>query len=292
MAFDLGDPIPLTFTTRDATGALAAVTTAVLTITLPDGTSVLPPVAVVSTGTYAPTTPYISTVAGLHQVSWVGSGANAQDYADTFNVMATDPRLLISLAEAKAGLGITASSAAKDEDIRSVIAAATPIMEDIVGPILRTTRVETYDGGTSQINLLWSPLISITSIIESYGSSYQRTLTAQDIFAGGSSDAYGYSVDLTTGIVTRRATGVAMPFANGKRNIQVTYISGRATISGNILLATRRLIRHLWMQEQQSFRPNVVAAPDPNLTVTPAGFAVPRSVVELCADSTRPPGLA
>lgn len=292
MAFDLGDPIPLTFTTRDATGALAAVTTAVLTITLPDGSSVLPAVAVVSVGTYAPTTPYYSTMAGLHRVSWVGSGVNAQDYVDVFNVMAVDPHLLISLAETRAGLGITTTNAAKDEEIRSVIAAATPIMEDLVGPILRTNRTETYDGGTTQINLLWSPIISITSIIESYGSTYQRTLTQQDIFTGTSSDAFGYTVDLTTGIVTRRATGVAVPFANGKRNIQIAYISGRASISGNILLATRRLIRHLWAQEQQSFRPNVLAVPDPNLTQTPSGFAVPRSVVELCAADTRPPGLA
>jgi len=214
MAFDLGDPIPLTFTTKDATGALAAVTTAVLTITLPDGTSVLPPVAVVSTGTYAPTTPYISTVAGVHRVSWVGSGANAQDYADTFNVMAADPRLLISLADAKAGLGITGTS--KDEDIRSVIAAATPIMEDLCGPILRTTRTETYDGGTTQINLLWSPLISITSIIESYGSTYVRTLTQQDVFSGSGLDSFGFSVDLTTGIVTRRADGYGDPVRAGQ----------------------------------------------------------------------------
>jgi len=130
----------------------------------------------------------------------VGSGANAQDYADTFNVMAADPRLLISLADAKAGLGITGTS--KDEDIRSVIAAATPIMEDLCGPILRTTRTETYDGGTTQINLLWSPLISITSIIESYGSTYVRTLTQQDVFSGSGLDSFGFSVDLTTGIVT------------------------------------------------------------------------------------------
>ena len=290
MAFDLGDPIPLTFTTRDATGALAAVTTAVLTITLPDGTSVLPAVTAVSVGTYAPTTPYYSTAAGIHRVSWVGSGTNAQDFADTFNVLAADPRFLITLAEARAGIGSGASTA-KDEDIRSLIAAATPIMEDLVGPILRTSRVDTYDGGTTQINVIWAPMISVSSIIESYGSNYQRTLTLQDIFAGVSSDAYGYTVDLGTGIITRRAAGVAVPFAIGRRNVQVSYISGRTVVAPNVLLATRRLIRHLWGQEQQSFRPNVLT-PEAAMALTPSGFAVPKVVIELCADSTRMPGFA
>ena len=290
MAFDLGDPIPLTFITKDATGALAAVTAAVLTITLPDGTSVLPAVTVVSTGTYAPTTPYISVQSGIHRVSWVGTGANAQDFTDVFNVLAADPRFIISLAEARAGLVLSPGQTAKDEDLRTYIGAACPIMEDLVGPILRTTRVETYDGGTSQINVIWSPMISVSSIIESYGSNYIRSITAQDIFAGSSLDSYGYSVDLVTGIITRRAAGVAIPFAFGKRNIQVSYISGRTSVSGNILLATRRLVAHLWRQDQTWNRPGV---PQENMTTTPSGFAVPRAVVEMVGGGdTRPPGLA
>jgi hypothetical protein len=289
MAFDLGDPIPLSFTTRDATGALAAVTTAVLTITLPDATSVTPAVAAVTTGTYAPTSPWISTQAGMHRVSWVGSGTNAQTFTDTFNVLPADPRLLISLDEARKGLVLAAGNAVKDDDLRTYIAAATPIMEDIVGPILRTTRTESYDGGGMQICLLWAPIISIASIIESYGGSYFRTLNAQDVFSAGSTDPFGYSVDLTTGTITRRAAGVATHFASGLRNVQVTYVSGRAAVTGNLLLATRRLIRHLWEQDHRAFRQQHATT---EVVLTPMGFAVPRAVIEMCADSSRPPGLA
>ena len=288
--FDLGDPIPLVFTVLNASGAPENATTVVLTITLPDLTTVTPAVTGL-VGVYTTTVPYVATLAGHYVVDWLATGTNACTSSDVFNVMAPDPGFIISLADARAGIGMSASTT-KDEDIRLLIAAVTPIMEDIVGPILRKTRVETYDGGTSQINLLWSPVISITSIVESYGSTYVRTLTAQDIFAGTGSDAYGYTVDLTTGIVTRRASGVAMCFMAGKRNVQVTYVSGRTAISSNVLMATRRLIRHLWSQEQQSFRPNVLSAPDPNMALTPSGFAVPRVVIELCADSTRAPGLA
>jgi hypothetical protein len=164
-------------------------------------------------------------------------------------------------------------------------------MEVIAGCLLRTTHVESYDGGTSQINLLWSPLISVTSIIESYGSTYQRTLTVQDIFSGsGTTDAYGYTVDLVTGIITRRAVGVAIPFVTGKRNIQVSYISGRAVIGLNILRATRYLIRHLWQMEQGQV-PLVNGVPVATTVVL--GFAVPNVVIEMCgADDTRAPGLA
>ena len=264
----------------------------VLTITLPDLTTVTP-ATTGTVGVYATTVPYVATLAGRYLVDWVATGTNACTSSDVFNVDAPDPGFIISLAEARAGIGMGAATT-KDEDIRSLIAAATPIMEDIVGPIMRKTRVETYDGGTSQINLLWSPVVSVTSVIESYGSTYVRTLTAEDtsMFASTGSDAYGYTVDLVSGILTRRAVGIAIPFMGGKRNIQVTYVSGRTVIGGNVLRATRLLIRHLWSQEQQSFRPNVLSAPDLPMTVTLSGFAVPRAVVEMCADSTRAPGLA
>ena len=166
-------------------------------------------------------------------------------------------------------------------------------MEDLCGPLLSKTRTETYDGGTSQINLLFAPVLSITSITESYGSNYQRAITAQDIFAGGSSDAYGYTVDLVTGIVTRRAAGVAISFAFGKRNIQITYISGRAIVGGNILRATGLLVRQLWLLSgQQGLRP-VMGSPDTSVGRTPSGFAVPNAVIEMVGGAdTRPPGLA
>ena len=204
--------------------------------------------------------------------------------------MPADPHFIISLAEARAALGTAVANTTKDEDLRSYIYAATPVMEDICGPILRTSRVETYDGGGPTLALLWSPVISISSILESYGNN-MRTLTLQDPFAGTGQDGYGYTVDLASGIVTRRSAGVSRPFALGRRNVQVSYVSGRATIGGNIILGTRRLVKFLWQQDQQGFRPSM-GAPDTAMTTTPAGFAVPRAVIELCAGDVRGPGNA
>lgn len=207
------------------------------------------------------------------------------------DVVAADPQYIISLDDARAGIGMPlGGSAIKDQDLLLFMAAATPIMEDLVGPIISRSHVESYDGGTSQIALLWTPVVSITSIVESYGT-FERTLTAQDVFAGtGGLDTYGYTVDLVSGIVTRRASGVALSFAPGRRNIQVAYLSGRGTVSGNVLLATRILIRYLWSQSQ--LRSPLVNGPPEPVSYTPKGFAVPNMVIELCADSTRAPGLA
>jgi hypothetical protein len=292
--FDLGDPVPLAITVRNASGTPENATTVVLTITLPDLTTVTPTVTGVA-GVYATDVPYVATLAGHYAVRWVATGTNACTQSDVFNVYAADAGQLISLADARAALGTQTANTVKDEDLRSAIADATPIMEDLCGPLLRRTRVETYDGGTSQIALLFAPLISITSIVESYGSTYTRTLTAQDtaIFAGTGSDAYGYTVDLTTGIVTRRAVGVAIPFMAGKRNVQVTYVSGRASIGGNILRATRLLVRQLWLiSGQQGNRPQM-GTPDTSVGHTPSGFAVPNAVIEMVGGAdTRAPGLA
>jgi hypothetical protein len=287
MAFDLGDPIPLTFTVRNAAGAPENATTVVLTITLPDLTTVTPAVTGL-VGVYTPNTPYVATLAGRHLVNWVATGTNACTSSDVFNVLPADAGFIISLADARRG--IRSIGTATDEDLRDLIADVTPIMEDICGPLLRKTRVETYDGGTSQINLLYAPILSITSITESYGASYVRAITAQDIFAGGNLDTFGYSVDLVTGIVTRRAAGVAINFAAGKRNVQVTYVSGRAVIGGNILRATRYLVRHLWQIEQQRV-PLVNGQPEPTTYIL--GYAVPNIVIEMCGGAdTRPPGMA
>jgi hypothetical protein len=291
MAFDLGDTIPLPFLTKDPTGALAdIVTTAVLTITLPDTTTVTPAVTHVTTGTYVPAVPYISTQPGIHKVSWVGSGTNAQDYTDTFNVMAADPGFIISLADARAGIGYPLANTTNDEDLRTYVAAATPVMEDLIGSILRVPRTDTYDGGRSQIVLLWTPLISVTSVIESYGT-FERILNLENIFDGSAIDAYGYTIELDTGLLTRRIAGRVAPFPPGRRNVQVVYTSGRAALKGNHLLATRIVVRQMWQADQQGYRPTM-GAPDADLVPTPSGFLVPRRAAQLCAGDIRNVGVA
>ncbi|MGZ6788378.1 MAG: hypothetical protein ACXVGQ_00340 [Mycobacteriaceae bacterium] len=283
---DLGDPVVLTFTVTDTSGAPANATSAVVTVTLPDGSTSTPAVTNPQTGTYKAT--YVTTQAGHHKVSCVATGTNASSQSDVFEVAPLDPGLILGLSQARTAIG-QAAATVKDEDLRLYITAAAPIMEDLIGPITSRTCDEWHDGGVMQVKTLYAPLLSVTTVVESYGN-FTRTLSAQPLDGAGF-DAYGYTVDLTTGLIARRASGQIAAFPPGRQNVHVVYKAGRTTLAGNHLLAARRLIRHLYQSEQQGGRNNM-STPEAPTGYTPSGYAVPRAVIELCADSARIPGIA
>jgi hypothetical protein len=284
---DLGDPVVLTFLVKDASGNPAAAGAVVVTVTLPDGTSATPATTNPTLGTYTAT--FATTQAGRHAVRWVATGANAQAYTDVFNVSASDPGMIIGLADARAAVGLPTSATAKDEQLRGYIAAATPLMEDIVGPILRRICADTYDGGAGTVRLLYAPVISVESVVESYGN-FTRTLTAQPLDGAGF-DAYGYTVDLVDGILTRRVSGQRGIFQPGRRNILVSYTAGRTEIGENLIRAAQRLVRWLWEPEQGAVRPDLTTGDSPVLAQTPSGYSVPRDVIVLCGADVRIVGI-
>ena len=196
--------------------------------------------------------------------------------------------MLISVDEAKAALNWTTTSSADDDELTFYIEAVTPIIEDIVGSCVPTTYTETYDGGGPQITLLHKPVLSVTTVKESYGAAYY-TLTEQDPFGGAGYSSFGFTVDYRTGVMTRRASGSAVSFVDGTRNVQVTYQAGRLVIPFNIVMAAREELRFLWQNGQQATWPGTFTADD--AVFTPAGYAVPRRVVELCAAERRLPGI-
>jgi hypothetical protein len=284
---DLGDPVVLTFLVKDAAGVLVDAGAAVCTVTLPDASTSTPAVVHTGTGTYTAT--FTTTQAGRHGVRWVATGANAQTYTDVFQVADSIPGMLISLDEARRGLTLPGTATAKDDDLRSLILECTPIIEDLCGPILPAAKDEWYDGGARTVRLLQAPIISVTAVQESYGN-YTRTLTEQAL-SGSSFDAYGYTVDKVDGILQRRISGREGIFQSGRRNIHVTYTAGRSVMPANLVLATRRLVRHLWQQEQQGYRPDF-GSPEGAMVSTPSGFLVPHVVVEACGAEARIIGIA
>lgn len=285
--FDLGDVYngQVTIIATDGVTLVDPSPAPTVLVTLPDASMVSPSVTRVSAGIY--TFAYPTTQSGQHLVDWTATSPQFT-HNDVFNVAVQPPGFIISIDEARKGIGFQSVNTVNDEDLRMFIAAATPIMEDIIGPVVTKTRVDTFDGGSPQIPLLYAPVKSVTTVIESYGS-FIRTLTLQDPFSGSGGDAFGYTIDLTTGILTRRVNGVAAKFAPGLRNIQVTYIVGR-TLTANQLMAARRLVRFLWQTEQQNYSP-ANTSPDA-IGLTPNGFEVPVMVLTLCADSQRTEGVA
>ena len=277
---DLGDVVTLQTTTRDAAGTPGNATTVVATVTTPSGVATNPAVTAVGSGVYS--IAYATTEPGRHTVRWVATGVNPGAWADVFWVAPADPGLLISLAEARTSLRFLAAQTADDEDVRSIIAAATGPMEDLCGPIVPRTCDEWHDGGTSMVTLDHAPVISVTSVTESAGSM-TRQLTEQPL-SGASFDAWGFTVNTLSGILTRRTVGVDAPFEPGRGNVHVVYRAGRLVMPANLLRATRRLVRHLWQTEMLGLQPTQIGEP---LTVTPSGFAIPNAVVELCAAELR-----
>lgn len=199
----------------------------------------------------------------------------------------TTPTTIVSLADAKAHLNKTDNT--DDTELQYFIEAATPIIENIAGPVLPQTKTEYYSGGVSQINLNWLPILSITSIVETYG---QTNYNLTEITLGSSNTAFGFTVDYTTGRIIRRAYNAEALFPVGSNNVKVVYQAGRATIPANVRLATLMLIQHLWSTSQlnrQGGRPTLGG--DDSFTVG-AGFAVPNRVRELLQPSPRVPGVA
>lgn len=284
--YDLGDVVNYTLTIKDANGTLADAGSVVCTITLPDNSTNTPTVSHPSTGTY--TIAYTTVQSGRHLMRWVATGVNASTQSDVFWVAAADPGLIISLAEARAAIGLQQSFTLNDEDLRELIASATATMEDICGPILAKSCDEWHDGGTSVVALLEPPVISITTVSESYGT-YFRTLTLQDL-AGSGFDAYGYTVDLRSGILYRRVSGSLGIFAGGRRNVHVVYSAGRQVLPASIVRATRRLIRWLYQTEIQGASTQRGGGPEQTVN-TPSGYTVPSAVIQLCGAERKIPGI-
>ena len=174
---------------------------------------------------------------------------------------------LITLVQAKASLGIPSSTTTNDSDIEAYIEAATPVIENITGPLLASSRTFRLDGGTAAV-LLGCRFNTVTSVTD------------------GGTAVVDYVADSEAGIIYSSST-----FAAGVRNVTVTVAVGSATIPPNVILATRELVRHWWQLGRQGNRPAFGNEGIADASV-PSGFAVPRRVIELCEPHRRTEGFA
>ena len=199
----------------------------------------------------------------------------------------TNPTVIVSLADVKFHLNKTDND--DDTELQYFIDAATPLVEDIAGPVIPQTKTEYYSGGVSSLVVNSLPIISVTSVTETYG---QTNYSLTEISLGSSNSNFAFTVDYSTGNIVRRSFNAEALFPTGTNNVKVVYVTGRATIPANIRLATLMLIQHLWSTSQlnrNGSRPTLGG--DDSFTVG-AGFAVPNRVRELLQPSPRVPGIA
>lgn len=244
ISYDFADPVPLTINVKDLNGALANAGAVVLTVSLPDGTVVTPTPLNPTVGVYQ--YDYQPTMAGRHIARWVATGANASSFVDTFDVRATTPDYLVSLADVKRYLNILTTT--NDEELRSFIEAATGIVEDVVGSVVVRSVTETHTRPGRVLVLRSAPVVSLTSITSVLTNS------------GLSYDVTALDVDTDTGIV-RRVDGLPLVWRRpgfSPTPVRIVYTAGRPIIPAAITMAAQVIIDHLWETQRghtQGVRP-------------------------------------
>lgn len=178
---------------------------------------------------------------------------------------------LVTLEDVRKSLGFAATDTTNDSDIERYIEAATPVIENIVGPLIARSRVFTFDGGSSTV-VVPVRFVSVTSIVES-------GVAITDFVA-----------DVQAGTITAGTTDGVRDFAYGYQNVVVTVSVGAATVPANVKLAAREIVRFWWQQGRQANIPAFGDAPESG--VTPMGFAVPKRVIELLEPNKRIAGFA
>lgn len=261
MPYDLGDVVGLAVKVTNAANAPANAASIVLTITLPNGTTVVPTIVnpPVVTGTYV--WDHLTTVPGRHTVRWISTNPSSA-HTDAFDVRPLAPPLMFSLADAKKTLNIAATNTTDDDEIRDFIESVTSAVEHIVGPVVRQIKVERHQGGTHLV-LRETPVISITSIVP--------------VFPGGIS--YGpadVDVEPTTGEVW------LLNGASFIGTVRVTFIAGREVTLANIRDAGRIILKHLWgIQNGQAGLPSMNIGAEEVTMIPGLGFAIPNRAIQL-----------
>lgn len=275
---DLGDVVQVAVAIRDSAGTLTSPATAVLTVTLPDLSTVTPVVSLPPAVTGIVRVDYPTTAAGLHRWRLVTT-APVTATSDAFNVVASSWPAFVGLDEVRAHLNIPATDTSHDEELRGLILSACAVVEDIVGVVAARTIVETASGGERHVVLERAPVISVTTV-EADGEPV---------------DAGDYTVS-PSGLLARRSGR----WPAGARNIEITYVPGRSVPPANLLDATLELIRINWRpQSGGNYGPfdggqgddfGVGAGSEAGLQgQLRLGFFVPNTVVQRLQPDRRPP---
>lgn len=260
MAADLGALYPATYDVRDAAGTLVTPTTIVLTVTLPDQTSVTPTVPAPSpAGHYE--VDYQTVQAGRHVVRWATTGPVTAG-TDVFDVRPADPGFGVSLADVKAHLNKSSASTVDDAELRRYAEAATAVVVSRVGAGPAVTHTTVLHEPKNRVALPHYPVLSLTSTSPLYVSGATDTVTDLDF-------------DPQTGLVWRSDARSMYGYQ------RITYKAGRTVAPANHVLAALMIVQHLWeSQRGQSGSPRAGGGEETTF-LDGFGFSVPNRALEL-----------
>jgi hypothetical protein len=274
--YPLGQPVRISTTVRDVTGALVDAGTLTLVVkranadgtTATTGTYAAP--AHDSLGTYHQDIPVTDlTTIGHYQYVWTATGTGAGVSFGDFDVFSPDRTAVISLQDAKDMLNIPQTATTSDAELASFIATIETSLEGLTGgPIVNRVitgeRCE-FTGWYQQLQVRQRPLVSVTSI-----TSVQSG-TVLDISAGLDINAAGRTI--------RKKDG--SPFGSDSTVVLVTYVAGWGNaVPAAINTAARFILRYLWDSQRGASGAPMLGGTD---LVTMAGFpyAIPYGAAQL-----------
>jgi hypothetical protein len=277
--YPAGQPVRVSTTVRDVTGALTDAGTLTLLVKLAaaDGTWT-------TTGTYATPThdsagTYhqdipVTDLAGLghYQYTWTATGTGAGVSRGEFDIFDPFETAVLPLQDAKDMLNIPQAVTTSDAEIQSFIDTIESSLRGYTGgPVVnRTITAERTEMLSYQtvIAVRQRPLVSVTSITSANGG-------AIDISGG-------LDLDQNAGLI-RRKLGLPFygPFFQWLPQVTVTYVAGwGVTVPPAFNTAARIILAHLWeTQHGPATRPSMGGMD----MVQPQGFgfAIPSRAAEL-----------
>jgi hypothetical protein len=287
--------VPLPYANTNTSGNPADATTVVLTVTLPDQTTVTPAVTHAGTGQYSAT--YITTQAGHHLVTWVATDATAPgSQTDSFDVWPLGEMAILPFADAKRALRIPATDTQEDDFVRECNEAVTNAVEWLCGPVLVQTVVEVLRVGGLTVMLSKIPVISLVAWASLPPGLPSGTFTVSMANSGPMFPmlVYGVTYPLNQLVVDQKRGEVrhsaGLPFYYGPFFWQ--YTAGRAVIPQCITYGARAMLRHLYEMERGGTGGLSVGSADEETIQTPFGFAIPNRVVEMLAPEALPGAIA
>ncbi|MFI7394015.1 hypothetical protein [Streptomyces tendae] len=271
MPFDLGATVRLTGECRGPDGTLVSAATAVVTVTLPDETTVSPAVTEdpATAGKYW--ADYVTTTPGRHSVRWVWTDPAAA-YTDVFDVQEEAPPAILSLADARKHLNRVSTT--DNDELRFWINATTKAVEYFVGPVVaRSFTEEHWLRHARAVVLHRTPVLALTAV--------DAVLTGVSAY-----NVDSLHVDRDTGEVVL-VTGERLDGA-----LRFTYRAGRTIIPENITAGARIILEHLWLTQRGSGGGLAGGGQDVTEPIPGLGYAIPNRALQLLEPDRLPPGVA
>ncbi len=251
-----GGMYAIAFDVLDAAGALAHAATATLTITLPDGTTATPAITDTAVpGQYR--LAYQTTIPGRYTAHAVTTGP-VTSWDDEWDAAATPWPAIVSLADAKAQLGMNVTDHTYDDLLRDYLAGITGALEDYKHEIIvRRTITDRLNlcgrgYGARQFRLWSAPVISLVSVT-SWDGSITWDVTQMPVSPSGV--VYVMGGPPVTGLV------------------DAAYIAGLQQIPGRYRRGALVMLEHVWeTQRGQLTARSGVMGPEEHVRDYPGEF--------------------